>query len=69
LFAHSTAASVAYSFAIEVSVVFGLPWSFSHPARQTSPRAASVCTTMSAIISCTSWKDAIGRSNCLRSFA
>ena len=48
--------------------MFGWPVSFSQPARQTSPRAASVCTTMSAIISCTSWKEAIGRSNCLRSF-
>ena len=61
-------ASVAYSFAIDVSVVFGLPWSFSQPARHTSPRAASVCTTMSASISCTSWNDAIGRSNWVRSF-
>ena len=55
--------------AIEVSVVDGLPLSFSQPARHTSPRAASVSTTMSAIISCTSWKDAIGRPNCSRDFA
>jgi hypothetical protein len=67
-FAHSTAASVAYSFAIEVSVVFGLPVSLSHAARQQSSRAASVFTTIVAIMSCTSWNDAIGRSNCVRSF-
>ena len=39
------------------------------PARQTSIRAASVLTPMSAIIACTSWKPAIGRSNCVRSWA
>jgi hypothetical protein len=64
-----TAASVANSFAIDVSVVDGLPWSFSTPARQASPRAASMSTTMSAIIACTSWKEAIGLPNCSRSFA
>ena len=67
--AHFTAASVAYSLAIEVSVVLGRPMSLVQPARQTRPRAASVSTAMSAIISCTSWKEAIGRSNCVRSFA
>jgi hypothetical protein len=35
-------------------------------ARQTSIRAASAWTRMSASIACTSWKDAIGRSNCSR---
>jgi hypothetical protein len=54
---------------MEVSVVFGLPPSFSQPARQTRPRAASVRTTMSASISCTSWNEAIGRPNCSRSLA
>ena len=63
-----TAASVAKSLAIEVSVVDGLPASFSQPARQTSARAASVSTIMSAIICCTSWKLAIGFPNCWRSF-
>src|SRR3954463_16506047 len=65
--AHSTAASVEYSFAIEVSVVFGWPVSLSHAARQHRSRAASVFTTMVAIMSWTSWNEAIGRSNCLRS--
>jgi hypothetical protein len=32
-------------------------------------RAASVRTTMSAIISCTSWKEAIGRWKAWRSLA
>ena len=65
--AHSTAASVAYSFAIEVSAVFGFPWSFRTPARRTSIRAASRFTTISAISSWTSWKRASGTPNCLRS--
>ena len=46
-------------------VVFGWPVSFSQPARQTSPRAASVSTIMSASISCTSWKAAIGAAELL----
>ena len=66
MLAQLTAASVAYSFAIEVSVAFGLPASLSAPARYTSIRAASVCTRISASIACTSWNDAIGRSNCVR---
>ena len=69
VFAERTAASVANSFAIDVSVVEGRPLSLRCPARQTSPRDASVSTTMSAIIACTSWKLAIGRPNCSRSFA
>ena len=48
------AISVAYSFAMLVSRVFGRFWSFSAPARHTRSRAASVSTVMSAIISCTS---------------
>ena len=60
---------MAYSLAIEVSVVLGLPVSLSQPAFHTSPRAASVSTTMSAIIACTSWNEPIGRPNCSRSFA
>ena len=67
MFAHSSEASVAWSLAIEVSSVFGRPWSLRQPARQTSIREASVLTTMSAIIACTSWKLAIGRPNCSRS--
>ncbi len=67
--AHQTADSVAKSLAIDVSVVFGWPVSFSQPARQTSRRAASVFTRMFAIIAWTSWKEAIGRPNCSRSTA
>jgi hypothetical protein len=48
--AQRIAASVAYSFAIEVSVVFGLLESFRNPERHTSMRAASASTAMFAII-------------------
>ena len=43
--------------------------SASDAARQTSRRAASVSTAVSAISSCTSWKPAIGRPNACRCFA
>ena len=49
--------------------MFGRPLSFSQPARHTSIREASVFSTMSAIIACTSWKLAIGLPNCSRSLA
>ena len=49
--------------------MFGRPLSFSHPARHTSIREDSVLSTMSAIIAWMSWKLAIGRPNCSRSFA
>src|SRR5215210_8309737 len=65
--AQRIAASVEYSLAIEVSVVLGRPASLRNPARHTSIREASASTTMSAIIACTSWKEAIGRPNCSRS--
>ena len=48
--------------------MFGFPWSFriAGPAHQ-QPRRVALRTTMSAIISCTSWKLAIGTPNCSRS--
>src|ERR1700722_12098886 len=61
------AASVENSLAIEVSVVLGLPVSFSHADRQTSIRAASVCSAMSVSIFWTSWELASGRPNWIRS--
>ena len=67
--AHHCAASVENSLAIEVSVVFGACWSFSQPARQVSIRDASSRSFISASISWTSWKAAIGRPNCSRSVA
>ena len=67
--AHSTADSVAYSLAIDVSAVLGLPWSLRIPARRTRSLAASLRMTISAIISWTSWKLAIGTPNCFRCFA
>ena len=67
MFAVRIAASLAWSFATEVSSVFGRPMSFSQPACQTSALAAWVSTTMSAIIAWTSWKPAIGLPNCARS--
>jgi hypothetical protein len=43
--------------------------SFSHAARQTSARAASISVAMSATMKPTPWNVPIGLPNCLRSRA
>ena len=66
LLAARTAASEAKSLALEAATPYGSPRSIRSAQRHTSSRAASASSEMSAIMSCTSWKPAIGRPNWVR---
>ena len=61
--------SEANSLACAATSPKSRPWSLSHAARQTSPRAASISVAMSATMKATPWNVPIGRPNCSRVWA